>query len=609
MKKFKWAIALLVVLLFGTVMFVACAPKEPEEKTYTVTYYDGETVLKTEQVKEGGKAANWKPAEKDGLVFVAWYVDSGLNREFNFETETITQNRSLWAGYAKAATEDVRGWAILGFGKGDVLASSNWGKVITDSHKLQKVADKNEFTITLDLYTDDQFQFATDSNWMNQRGIGYIAPDNMTMTVGDEEVTVFSGGGGIGETANKQKNIIVKYDGNYTLTLSTFPAEDFYDENVNGGKVSISNFDSITWKYNGPAAELSNTITEYFIKGANITQWADMYNSATQMTRFGSTYTLKVYLKVDDQVMFTSKDIDRETGAETVGTSYIKYENLNEGSKALFDAAGSNIKVKTAGEYTFTYDATKKELNATVDSSVAMTQCDYYIDGSFGGLKWNESYFNAQYKFAEKDGVFSLNNVELKAGDQIIIQSFAAGATDTTGKLAAYNFLYYRGSDGAFEAADADGNNFNISVVKGGAYNIEFDAYAKIIKIVPADMEHTVYIKGSFVTGWKITDDDGKLLDQYKLTEKSDGIFEITMVITEDMVKDGKKWECMLMLDTTTGNDGTGMGVAYLGEDSTDNANGLFRVGDHNITTQTEGTYRFEFNLQTKKINIYSMSA
>ena len=169
-----------------------------------------------------------------------------------------------------------------------------------------------------------------------------------------------------------------------------------------------------------------------------------------------------------------------------------------------------------------------------------MTQCDYYIDGSFGGLKWNESYFNAQYKFAEKDGVFSLNNVELKAGDQIIIQSFAAGATDTTGKLAAYNFLYYRGSDGAFEAADADGNNFNISVVKGGAYNIEFDAYAKIIKIVPADMEHTVYIKGSLLTGWKITDDDGKLLDQYKLTEKSDGIFEITMVITEDMVKDGK---------------------------------------------------------------------
>lgn len=56
MKKFKWAIALLVVLLFGTVMFVACAPKEPEEKTHTVTYYDGETVLKTEQVKERGKA-------------------------------------------------------------------------------------------------------------------------------------------------------------------------------------------------------------------------------------------------------------------------------------------------------------------------------------------------------------------------------------------------------------------------------------------------------------------------------------------------------------------------------------------------------------------------
>lgn len=79
--------------------------------------------------------------------------------------------------------------------------------------------------------------------------------------------------------------------------MTTYPDEDYYDDNVNGGKVSISNYDSITWEYNGEAAELSDTITEFFIKGQYITQWGDMYNPATQMTRIGSTYTLTVYLK------------------------------------------------------------------------------------------------------------------------------------------------------------------------------------------------------------------------------------------------------------------------------------------------------------------------
>ena len=87
-----------------------------------------------------------------------------------------------------------------------------------------------------------------------------------------------------------------------------------------------------------------------------------------------------------------------------------------------------------------------------------------------------------------------------------------------------------------FEAADADNNNYNIAVATAGTYNIEFDAYAKIITIVPADMQHTVYIKGSFVEGWKITDENGELIDDYKLEETSDGVFEITMTITDEMV-------------------------------------------------------------------------
>ena len=610
MKKLKW-IAMALVLVLGMAAFAACKPDEPETPVFTVTYYDGTTVLKTEEVEKGGHATYWEPEAKEGMEFSDWYVDAGLNRVFDFEGESITADRNLYAGYVAVGTDDTRTWAIVGSGQGDILSSSAWGTVITDVHMLEKTEGENEFTITLDLYEDDQFQFATDTSWMNQRGFGYIPLADRTMTVDGEEVTPFSGGGGIGETADKQSNIIVDYPGNYTFTLTTYPDEDYYDDNVNNGLVSISNFDTITYEYNGPAAELSATVTEYYIKGQDITQWGDMYNPATQMTRVGSTYTLTVYLKAGDQVMFTSLNVDRETGESTVGTTYINVTNLDEESASLFTAAGNNMTVNTSGEYTFTYDADSKTLSAALDEDATLVQADYYLDGSFGGLSWNQSFYDPDYKFAAAgNDVYTLDGIELAAGDEIVIQSFTQGATEESGeKLAAYNFRYYRGTDGAFEAADADNNNYNIAVVTAGTYNIEFDAYAKIITIVPADMQHTVYIKGSFVEGWKITDENGELIDDYKLEETSDGVFEITMTITDEMVN-GATWQAGLQLDTTTGSDGTFIGAGALGEDAADNANALFRPETGgNLTSTTAGTYRFVYDLNTGELNIYKVTA
>lgn len=610
MKKLKW-IVMALVLVLGMAAFAACKQDEPETPVFTVTYYDGTTVLKTEEVEKGGHATYWEPEAKEGMEFSDWYVDAGLNRVFDFEGESITADRSLYAGYVAVGTDDTRTWAIVGSGQGDILSSSAWGTVITDVHALEKTEGENEFTITLDLYEDDQFQFATDTSWMNQRGFGYIPLADRTMTVDGEEVTPFSGGGGIGETADKQSNITVEYPGNYTFTLTTYPDEDYYDDNVNNGLVSISNFDTITYEYNGPAAELSSTVTEFYIKGQDITQWGDMYNPATQMTRVGSTYTLTVYLKAGDQIMFTSLNVDRETGESTVGTTYINVTNLDEESASLFTAAGNNMTVNTSGEYTFTYDADSKTLSAALDEDATLVQADYYLDGSFGGLSWNQSFYDPDYKFAAAgNDVYTLDGIELAAGDEIVIQSFTRGATEESGeKLAAYNFRYYRGTDGAFEAADADNNNYNIAVVTAGTYNIEFDAYAKIITIVPADMQHTVYIKGSFVEGWKITDENGELIDDYKLEETSDGVFEITMTITDEMVN-GATWQAGLQLDTTTGSDGTFIGAGALGEDAADNANALFRPETgNNLTSTTAGTYRFVYDLNTGELNIYEVTA
>lgn len=604
-KRLKWIVMALVMAL-GLIALAACKPTE-ETNTFTVTYYDGTVVLKTETVESGGHAVYWEADDKDGLEFSGWYVDAGLNRLFDFEGETITEDRSLYAGYVAVGTEDMRAWAILGSGQGDILSSSAWGAVIADVHMLEKTEGENKFTITLDLYEGDQFQFATDSDWMNQRGFGYIPLADRTVTIEGETVTPFSGGGGIGEAADKQSNVIVEYGGNYTFTLTTYPDEDYYDDNVNNGLVSINNFDTITYTYNGPAAVLADSYVEFYIKGQDITQWGDMYNPATQMSRVGTEYTLTVYLKEGDQVMFTSRNIDRETGEATVGTTYINVTNLDEESAKLFTASGNNMKVNASGAYTFVYDAESKVLSATTDASFVPTQADYYLDGSFGGLAWNESFYDPDYKFVSSgENTYVLENIALAAGDQIIIQSFSVGASETSGeKLDSYNFRYYRGADGAFEAADAASENYNILVAAAGTYNIEFDAYAKIISIVPANMQHTVYIKGSFVDGWKITDESGALMDEYKLTETADGVFEITMEITADMVADGKTWQAGLQLDTTTGNDGTFIGVSAFG-DGENNVNALFRpAAGNNLTCTTAGTYRFVYDWNAGELNIY----
>ena len=133
MKRFKWIVsAVTLTLALGVVAFAACTPAEEEGDVFTVTYYDGTTVLKTEEVEGGGYATYWEPEDKDGMEFSDWYVDAGLNRVFDFETEAITADRNLYAGYVTVGSDDTRTWAIVGSGQGDILSSSAWGTVITD---------------------------------------------------------------------------------------------------------------------------------------------------------------------------------------------------------------------------------------------------------------------------------------------------------------------------------------------------------------------------------------------------------------------------------------------------------------------------------------------
>lgn len=595
MKKTKW-ISLLLVAAMAISLFAGCAK---EETKFTVEYMDGDTVLKTEEVVEGGTATAWTP-EKDGQTFVGWFATPTMSVEFDF-SKPIAENTKVFAGFS-AYAEDTRTWAIVGSGKGDLLLSSNWGKVIADAHILEKTGD-NEYSITIDLYAGDEFQFVINTSWHHKRGFGYL--ETATDASGNE---AFSGSGGIGETAAKGQNIKVAMDGNYTITLHTHPGDDYYDENnanyseTNKEVFNLSDFDKITWVRNGDPAELSSSITNYYIKGANITLWADLYNEATGFAKAGDTHTLTIYLREGEEFMFTS--LVTENGASSVGSEYIKFENLDDASKALFTGSG-NIVASKGGTYTFTYNETTKVLSATLDSEDPMQACDFYIDGNFDGHSWNDTYYNADYKFtALGDDLYELQNVTLNEGAEFIIQSFEKDATEG-GKLAAYNFKYYRGDD-SFVAASPENSNYNLKVAKAGVYNIVYNAYAKVIEITPAGQDDTVHIKGSFVDSWNIIDPETNLpSDDYKLVG-NDGVYEITMTITEDMVANGATWQAGLMVNTTTGNDGEWIGVSCLGSDAADNVNALFRPeSGNNLTCSTAGTYRITFDLATKTINIY----
>ena len=598
MKKANWLVLLLICAIIVSALS-GCGDTKEETK-FSVEFMDGDTVLKTEEVAENGTATQWTP-EKEGQTFVGWFATPSMSVAFDF-SKPITENTKVFAGFS-AYTEDTRQWALVGSGKGDLLLSSNWGKTITDAHKLQKTGD-NTYSITLDLYAGDEFQFAIDTEWHDKRGFGYL--DTVKDGAGNE---VFSGSGGIGETAAKGQNIKVAQDGNYTLTLYTHPGDDYYNENdpsyseANKEAFNLNDFDKITWVRNGDAAELSGVTTNYYIKGAGITLWADLYNEATGFAKVGDTHTLTVYLREGEEFMFTS--LVTEDGASTAGSEYIRFENLDEASRGLFTGSG-NIVASKSGTYTFTYNETSKVLSANLVSEEPMGECDFYIDGNFDGHSWNDTYFDPDFKFTALGGdVYELRNVTLTEGAEFIIQSFEKDASSNEGKLGAYNFKYYRG-DESFVAASPENSNFNLKVAKAGEYNITFNAYAKVIEITPAGQEDTVHIKGSFVESWNIIDPATNLpSDEYKLINNN-GVYEITMTITEDMVANGATWQAGLMVNTTTGNDGEWVGVSNLGADSEDNVNALFRPeSGNNLTCSTAGTYRITLDLATKTINIY----
>lgn len=374
-KSFMIVLAATLVLAMGA---AGCGNKETEggsttqeeggkEDTCKVTFYDsdGETELKTEEVKSGECVTEYVP-EKEG--FVGWFATPQMSHRFDFTTP-ITEDTQVFGGFV-TYVEDTREFYIVGSGSSPVLMESNWGKVVGDAQKMTKEdnSEANVYTITLDLNEGDEFQFAINSSWHAQRGYGYLD------AISKDGTEYFANSGTLGDASSKRANIKCAVAGNYTFTLTTYPGEDQYETDSsnytedNKESFNVNNYDTITWTYNGEgSASNVETQTDYYIKGAKITGWEDVYTDETKFVEEDGIYTLTIALEEGDEFMFTSLVTAGENSV--VGTEYIRYTNValedTESQSYVTGMDNANLVANQSGTYTFTYDPSTKVLTVS----------------------------------------------------------------------------------------------------------------------------------------------------------------------------------------------------------------------------------------------------
>ena len=398
MKAKKWLVALLAALLaLACIGAVACSGGGEEGTKYTVTYVDitaDNATLKTEEVEAGGKATEWEP-EKEGYTFVEWYATPDMIHVFDFNN-VITQDTTVY-GYFAADTfeEDTRSFYILGSSSDEnsVLYGTNYKIGDASAQKLTKAVKTgvNEYTITLDLYLGDSFQFAINDDFENQRGFGYF----------DEAAAdgYFEGKPNFLDPNPRKADVVVDQAGNYTLTLTTHPWSDQYETtHTSYTEAEKENYnynveDTITFVRNGdPVVAPSDAPLEIYVKGAYITGWnhdtseeytmvydeeKDVYTYSHEFVAGDAFifYNFTKYLGDDGEWHNTLGSISLNTGTIDQENSDIEYLDLTQG----------NITTKASGTYSFVYDRNTNSLVITYDPTFTegYTPADiWYVSGS-----------------------------------------------------------------------------------------------------------------------------------------------------------------------------------------------------------------------------------
>ena len=374
-----------MVLTFALGIATACAGKSEE---YTVTFYDGTAVIATREVERGGTVSEFTPAdegyEKQGYVFGGWYATADFTFDWSFDTaiDKDTNVYSMWT----SSKEDTRQWTIAGSSSaGGPLAAIGWngGPIEGENGNiLTKTEGKNEFTITIDLYTGDQFQFCIqdaegvwnmdDTNGGGARGGQYLV----------ENEYMSAPGTGLGDG---QVNITVSVSGNYTLTLTT-DAEDknvgsiTFVRNGDAPEVTIDRSDYTWYIYGNSAAETSaESVLAGTNWGANVEKLQysayEMFKISDNEADGTGTWMQTWTLAEGDEFLLAYCLLKEGGGISAQDGTMFYYPDMDEfnGEEAAFrkaDGMGSNIVVVEGGTYTFTLTVTLNPTTNTLEGSI-----------------------------------------------------------------------------------------------------------------------------------------------------------------------------------------------------------------------------------------------
>ncbi|MDR2828884.1 MAG: hypothetical protein LBV51_05635 [Acholeplasmatales bacterium] len=602
------SIAIFVLSLFVLLGLASC--KKDDVTKYDVKFLDGVTVLKTVQVEEGALVTRPIDLEsKQGFTFINWFSTPSKNHTFDFSKE-ITGDTNVYGGFSEYQ-EDVRQWYVVGSGAAPLLVASNWGANIGAQFALNKPsATKNEFTITLDLIEGDEFQFAGPS-WIHKRGFGYLE------TINSGDTQVFDGtGGGYGDVVSKGRNILVKLSGNYTFTLKTYPADDTEDT-TNGSYVpgnpvyNLGTYDTISWVRNGDAAPLAASTENWYIKGSDITGWADLHTPYTKFVKVGSEYSLEIYLKNTEQFMFTSAITDHTTNVEGGQAHYLN-GGVAGATTALWETlftGANNWTPKESATYVFVINASvpsEPKITASLKNSTIpslMTEQDFYVNGTFdaAGSAWGavtNDAINPDFKLLKvgETNVYEIKNVVLKVGDELIVQGMTKGSVVGLNNWGnSFGFSYLKQTT----VASISGNGgTNIKIVTPGIYNISFDAYNRSIKI--AEGGNDIYLKGGFEGCGNGSNWDHGFVQTLKFSAVlgEEGLY----ILEIDLTNGGStvSWGLAVYDKGVVTGNGT-----FVGRDRVGDTGDAVILGETGNPTVAEGHYYFVYNAVTNIVNVY----
>ena len=188
----------------------------------------------------------------------------------NINKVTVTYADAFTKGYTPNTI-----WYIAGGGITQPLKSSNFGRALTDAHKLIAVAGKeNTYALTLDLAKGDMFQIVS-GQWYG------MARKFEQMQNPEQEGTKYF--------ALKGDNVEVKTAGNYTLTLTCDPLSPLGDK--------------ITWVRNGDVVQELPIVYDVFMKCS-----ADKWVPSQRYTATDGVVKLNAYFAKDDQFCFIYYD-------------------------------------------------------------------------------------------------------------------------------------------------------------------------------------------------------------------------------------------------------------------------------------------------------------